>query len=174
MSKKPSVENKNPPGSLDFIENSLNENSKDLKGLQNVVEDLGQQIRSIQNQIIGLNGLLDNDILQKQEKSTVEQKSSCAENIKLPIGTGSIQGNHLPNMLLKYVHWEDFEADALGAEVVVFSSLDAGNSFEVFNIKGNQIASFTGKMPETSELLKAWLSDKLGVPRIFEGIVKPR
>ena len=46
MSKRSIIENKNP-GSLDFIENSLNENSKDLRELNNEIREVSQQLKDI-------------------------------------------------------------------------------------------------------------------------------
>ena len=46
MSKRSFIENKNP-GSLDFIENSLNEHSKDLKELTDEIREVSQHLKEV-------------------------------------------------------------------------------------------------------------------------------
>src|SRR5512137_221917 len=80
MSKRSVIENKNP-GSLDFIENSLNENSKDLRELNNEIREINQQLKDVNElkaSISRLSDLLSQSISQKAGETELQKNSDMS------------------------------------------------------------------------------------------------
>lgn len=171
MSKRSSIENKNP-GSLDFIENSLNENSKDLRELISEIREIGQHLEDVDELRIAisrLSDLLNQSLSQKggvtelEKNSTISDRNTSSTNVELPpIST---------NFVVKSENWADFEVYAKGAKQIVFAIRESDRMFEADAVKGNQMIAYIGKVPELNELLKVWLSYKLGSECIFEGTI---
>ena len=75
------------------------------------------------------------------------------------------------NFVVKCASWTDFEGYAKGAQQVVFAIRESDKVFEADAIKGNQIIAYIGKIPDVNELLKVWLSNKLGSAYTYEGTI---
>jgi hypothetical protein len=171
MSKRSTIENRNP-GSLDFIENSLNENSKDLRELNNEMREINQNLKDVKElkgAVSRLSDLLSQSMLQRGGETGLEKNSATSDckmsssNLEVPaIGE---------YFVVKCANWEDFEGYAKGVQQVVFAIREADRVFEADAVKGNQIIAYIGKVPEVSELLKVWLSNKLGSASVFEGAI---
>ena len=169
MSKRSFIENKNP-GSLDFIENSLNENSKDLRDLNNEIRELSKQLKDVielKTVISRLSDLLSQSISQRGGETELE-KNSTAVDYRVPNMEGAPISEYF---VVKCANWADFEAHAKGVQQVVFAIRESDKVFEADAVKGNQIIAYIGKVPEVSELLKVWLSSKLGSASAFEGSI---
>jgi hypothetical protein len=168
MSKRATIENKNP-GSLDFIENSLNENSKDLRELNNEIRQHLKDITELKAVILRLSDLLSQSMSQRGVETELEKKSAISDR---KISSTNIEVTPTSEYLVvKCANWADFEAYAKGVQQVVFTIRESDKVFEADAVKGNQIIAYIGKIPEVSELLKVWLSTKLGSASAFEGTI---
>ena len=171
MSKRSIIENKNP-GSLDFIENSLNENSKDLRGLSNEIRAISQQLKDVNElkaDILRLSDLLSQSISQRGGETELEKNSAMSD--RKMSSTKIEEAPTSEYLVVKCANWADFETYAKGVQQVVFAIRQSDGMFEADAVKGNQIIAYIGKVPEVSELLKVWLSTKLGSASAFEGTI---
>jgi hypothetical protein len=168
MSKRSIIENKNP-GSLDFIENSLNENSKDLRELNNEIRQHLKDITELKAVILRLSDLLSQSMSQRGGETEPEKDSTMSDR---KISSTNIEITPTSEYLVvKCANWADFEAHAKGVQQVVFTIRESDRVFEADAVKGNQIIAYIGKIPEVNELLKVWLSNKLGSASAFEGTI---
>jgi len=168
MSKRSIIENKNP-GSLDFIENSLNENSKDLRELNNEIRQHLKDITELKAVILRLSDLLSQSMSQRGSEAEPEKDSAMSDG---KISSTNIEKTPTSEYLVvKCANWADFEAHAKGVQQVVFTIRESDRLFEADAVKGNQIIAYIGKIPEVNELLKVWLSNKLGSASAFEGTI---
>jgi phage-related tail protein len=165
MSKRSFIENKNP-GSLDFIENSLSENSKDLKELTDEMREITQHLKDITELKTAVNRLTDS------LNQSMPQKGA-APDMAAPKMSPNAQeiAPMKANYVVKCANWAEFETYAKGAPQVVFTIRESDRVFEADAVKGNQIIAYIGKIPEFSELLKIWLTTKLGSASTFEGTI---
>ena len=168
MSKRSIIENKNP-GSLDFIENSLNENSKDLRELNNEIRQHLKDITELKAVILRLSDLL-SQLMSQSGGETEPEKDSAMSDRKISSTNIEITPTS-EYLVVKCANWADFEAHAKGVQQVVFTIRESDRVFEADAVKGNQIIAYIGKIPEVSELLKVWLSTKLGSVSAFEGAI---
>jgi len=171
MSKRSIIENKNP-GSLDFIENSLNENSKDLREINSEMRELNQHLKEISELKAGisqLSDLISQSMSQRGGETDLEKNSAASDRkISSPMLEVPPIGDYF---VVKCANWADFEAYAKGVQQVVFAVRESDSMFEADAVKGNQIIAYIGKIPAVSELLKVWLSTKLGSDSAFEGAI---
>ena len=168
MSKRSIIENKNP-GSLDFIENSLNENSKDLRELNNEIRQHLKDITELKAVILRLSDLLSQSMSQRGGENELEKDSAMSDR---KISSTNIEVAPTSEYLVvKCANWADFETYAKGVQQVVFAIRESDGMFEADAVKGNQIIAYIGKVPEVSELLKVWLGTKLGSASAFEGTI---
>ena len=171
MSKRSTIENKNP-GSLDFIENSLNENSRDLRELNNEIREISQNLKDLNElkpAISRLSDLLSQSLTQRGGETELEKTPVLSDTKKT---STNIEATPISEYLVvKCANWEDFETCAKGAQQVVFTIRESDKVFEADALKGNQIIAYIGKIPEQSALLKMWLTNKLGTASAFEGII---
>jgi hypothetical protein len=171
MSKRSIIENKNP-GSLDFIENSLNENSKDLRELKNEIHEICQSLKDfneLKAVILRLSNLL-SQLMSQRGGETEPEKNSAVSDHKI-LSTNMEVAPISDYFVVKCANWADFETYAKGVQQVVFAIRESDRVFEADAVKGNQIIAYIGKVPEVSELLKVWLSTKLGSASAFEGAI---
>jgi hypothetical protein len=84
------------------------------------------------------------------------------------------EGSDRSVMIMRCQDWEQFESFAVGAKFTGFSYLVSDNIFEADAVKGNQIIAYTGPIPSIEDLLKAWLSNRLAVPKgtVFAGTIE--
>ena len=153
------------PGSLDFIENNLNENSKDLKKIL-------EELRNLSNQIKNMIGLLREEV--ENIKSLIIQKQFTTKNTdSKPISYNypqTIQTYKAP-IVIRCQTWGDFQTHSSGAERVAVTFRQSENIFEADALVGNQIVAYIGNFPEIQQLLKAWVAHNLDASDsiVFEG-----
>lgn len=178
MSKKPQARDE-ALEALDFIVNVLKEHENDLDRLigelGTVTEQIGEtgeltckvenveeKISRLQNEISGLVNYL----------SKESKKPSLTENKEIIEVTPSkiTQG---PPVILRCKKWTDFQILACNAQTVSFMFKEAEKTFQVDALKGNQIITYNGPIPNFDSLLKMWLSKQLEIPekQILEGVL---
>jgi hypothetical protein len=178
MSKKPQSKD-DALEALDFIVNVLKEHEKDLDRLINelgtVTEALGEtgelnskvekveeRISGLQNEITSLVNYLsasprETPVLTPQQQAEVAQPSVM----------------HGPPVILRCKQWDDFQTLAFQAQTVSFMYKEAEKTFQADALKGNQIITYSGELPQLTALLKLWLAKQLEIPekKILEGVL---
>ena len=178
MSKKPQSKD-DALEALDFIVNVLKEHEKDLDRLINelgtVTEALGEtgelnskvekveeRISGLQNEITSLVNYLsasprETPVLTPQQQAEVAQPSVM----------------HGPPVILRCKQWDDFQTLAFQAQTVSFMYKEAEKTFQADALKGNQIITYSGELPQLTALLKMWLAKQLEIPekKILEGVL---
>jgi hypothetical protein len=171
---------------LDFIVNVLKEHEKELDKLINElatvteqfggpgklngkVEKIEEKIENLQKEVTKLINLISNLSGSPPNQTppiSVEEhvgKATCAASAM------AIQGG--PSMILQCKQWEDFLTLAFQSQTLSFNYKEDEKGFQANALKGNQIITFNGILPNFSSILKTWLSEQLKVPEknIFEG-----
>ncbi len=183
MSKKPKS-NDEALEALDFIVNVLKEHEKDLDKLINElgsvtdalgetgeltckVEKVEERINGLQNEITGLVKYLSTN----PRQAPTAPVSAPVVEAKVEVAPERVV--HGPPVILRCKQWEDFQTLASQAQTVSFMYKDADKTFQADALKGNQIVTYTGELPEPALLLKVWLSKQLGIPeqKILEGVL---
>ncbi len=178
MSKKPHARDE-ALEALDFIVNVLKEHENDLDRLigelGTVTEQLGEtgeltckvenveeKISGLQTEISGLVGYLS----QPKTQPPVEAKKVAVEDVQPKM----LQG---PPVILRCKQWLDFQTLATNAQTLSFMYKEAEKTFQADALKGNQIITYNGPLPDFDSLLKMWLSKQLEISeeRILEGIL---
>lgn len=178
MSKKPQARDE-ALEALDFIVNVLKEHENDLDRLigelGTVTEQIGEtgeltckvenveeKISVLQNEI---NGLV-NYLSKEPTKPSLTEKKEIVETPSLKISQG-------PPVILRCKQWSDFQTLANNAQTVSFMFKEAEKTFQVDALKGNQIITYNGPIPNFDSLLKMWLSKQLEIPekQILEGVL---
>jgi hypothetical protein len=178
MSKKPQSKD-DALEALDFIVNVLKEHEKDLDRLINelgtVTEALGEtgelnskvekveeRISGLQNEITSLVNYLsasprETPVLTPQQQAEVVQPSVM----------------HGPPVILRCKQWDDFQTLAFQAQTLSFMYKEAEKTFQADALKGNQIITYSGELPQLTALLKLWLAKQLEIPekKILEGVL---
>ena len=166
---------------IDFIVNVLKEHEKDLDKLINelatVTEQLGEtgeltgkvekveeKINNLQNEVTNLISYLSSA---QKEPAPAAVKGHAAHGVS----AGMVQGG--PSVILRCKQWEDFQTLAFQAQTLSFTYKEDEKIFQADALKGNQIISYIGVIPNFSAVLKVWLSKELEVPEknILEGIL---
>jgi hypothetical protein len=166
---------------LDFIVNVLKEHEKDLDKLINELATVTEQI--------GDTGQLNGKVEKVEEKINVLQKevtnlitylsSSPKEALPATAKEPAVQAaiptlvKGGPTVIFRCKQWEDFQTLAFQAQTVSYSYKEEEKIFQADAIKGNQIVTFSGAIPNFSSVLKAWLSKKLDVSEksVLEGVL---
>ncbi len=163
---------------LDFIINVLKEHEKDLDRL---INDLGTITDKLGN-TGGLSGKIEKveerlETLQDEITNLIKYMSAPRE-ITVPSQEEierkvEVRGVHGPPVILRCKQWKDFQTLAREAQTLSFLFKEAEKTFQVDALKNNQVITYSGKPPEETSLLKAWLSRELGIPEenILEGIL---
>jgi hypothetical protein len=178
MSRKPKSKDE-ALEALDFIVNVLKEHEKDLDKLigelgtvtdrlgdtgelSGKVEKVEERISGLQNEITSLVSYL-SMAPQEAPVLTQEQKTEVVQ-------TGVMHG---PPVILRCKQWGDFQTLAFQAQTLSFMYKEAEKTFQADALKGNQIITYSGKLPEFTSLLKMWLSKQLEIPekKILEGVL---
>ena len=171
---------------LDFIVNVLKEHEKELDKLINElatvteqfggtgklngkVEKIEEKIENLQKEVTKLINLISNlsgNPLNETPPISVEEhvgKATCAASA-MAIQVG-------PSVILQCKQWEDFLTLAFQAQTLSFNYKEDEKGFQANALRGNQIITFNGMLPNFSSILKTWLSEQLKVPEknIFEG-----
>jgi hypothetical protein len=180
---------------LDFIVNVLKEHEKELDKLINelgtVTEQIGVQgdladkvekveekITSVQDDISNLVQTLTNQtptqaaatLAGKQPKTTQPTITAVTPQPQILPQTTITTG---PPVILRCKQWEDFQNLATGAHTTSFTVKEAEKTFQIDALKGNQIITYTGQLPNISVMIKAWLSKQLTVSeqKVLEGVL---
>jgi DNA repair ATPase RecN len=167
---------------LDFIVNVLKEHEKDLdrliNELGNVTERMGdigelsgkvekveERLTTLQNEITNLITYLSAS-QESQPGAPQVLEGTKSENAQVKETRG-------PQVILRCKLWEDFQTMATQAQTLSFMYRETEKTFQVDALKGNQIITYSGQLPNEAPLLKAWLSKQLDVPekKILEGIL---
>lgn len=167
---------------LDFIVNVLKEHERDLDKLigelATVTEQMGEpgelsekinkveeKINGIQKQVNELVGGI-SDYGGAAPMVTVDQPAAAASSMP-------VTALGAPTMVLQCKKWEDFQTLAVGAQTVSYSYKEEEKVFQAEALKGNQLISYNGSLPDFSVLLKSFLSKSLRVleQSIFEGVL---
>jgi hypothetical protein len=165
---------------LDFIVNVLKEHERDLdkliSELATVTEQMGdtselsgkvdkveEKISGLQKEVTTLIGSMSGN--QKAVPMVAAQQPMAPANVA-PIAT---QGT--PTVRLQCKKWDEFQTLALGAQTVSYNYREEEKLFQADALKGNQVISYSGPLPNFSALLKSFISKDLRVSEqsIFEG-----
>lgn len=167
---------------LDFIVNVLKEHEKDLDKLINELATVTEQMGDTGE----LNGKVEKveekiDTLQKEVRKLIGSLSSAPkESIQTvvseekPKEVVSVAADAVrigSSVILRCRRWEDFQNLATKAQTLSFSYKEEEKVFQADALKGNQIITYCGVLPNFSSILKMWLSKQLDVPErsILEG-----
>ncbi len=166
---------------LDFIVNVLKEHEKDLDKLINELATVTEQI--------GDTGELSGKVEKVEEKISVLQNevtklitclssspkealpAAVKEQVDQAVIPTLVKGG--PTVILRCKQWEDFQTLAFQAQTVSYSYKEEEKILQADAIKGNQIVTFSGAIPNFSAVLKSWLSKKLDVSEksVLEGVL---
>ena len=137
------------------------------------MEKVEEKINNLQKELKSIVGYLSNapkPALPSAEKAQLQQVQVVSA-----VSPTMVQGRH--SIVLRCKQWEEFQVLAIRAQTLVFSYNEDAKVFEVDALKGNQIITYRGTLPNFSLILKMWLSRKLEIAeqRILEGSLdKPK
>ncbi|HTY74584.1 MAG TPA: hypothetical protein VMD05_03360 [Candidatus Nanoarchaeia archaeon] len=175
MPKKLLSEN---PDTLDYVLNSLKENSEDLDTLIKEVSKIADRVSDI-CELSSFKRVEEKiNLLQSDLKTLVESSRLAALGNKIPpiaeapiaevsghksgISETSSKSNSM--VVVDCKNWSDFQEFASTAQTVYFSYQDSDKVFEIEALKDNKIAAFGGKVPMLELLLKLWFTGQLDSP----------
>ena len=167
---------------LDFIVNVLKEHEKDLDKLINELATVTEQMGDTGE----LNGKVEKveekiDTLQKEVRKLIGSLSGAPKEAiqtvvseEKPREVASVAADAVrigSSVILRCRRWEDFQNLAMKAQTLSFSYKEEEKVFQADALKGNQIITYSGILPNFSSILKMWLSKQLDVPErsILEG-----
>jgi DNA repair ATPase RecN len=168
---------------LDFIVNVLKEHERDLdkliSELATVTEQMGDtselsgKVDKVEEKISGL---------QKEVTTLISAMSGnqkavpmvVAEQAMAPANIAPIAIPGAPTVRLHCKKWDEFQTLALGAQTVSYNYKEEEKLFQADALKGNQVVSYSGPLPNFSTLLKSYIVKDLRVPEqsIFEGVLE--
>ncbi|MGA2682723.1 MAG: hypothetical protein ABSF44_13095 [Candidatus Bathyarchaeia archaeon] len=172
---------------LDFIINVLKEHEQSLDksidelatvteqirvttdGLNGKVEEIEEKTNNLQKEVTNLMGKVLNEPKKALPTATTEDVPQAQATPALsPAG---VPGG--PFVILRCKHWEDFQALAMHVPTLSFSYKEDGKILHADAIRGNQIITYIGAIPNFSKILKAWLSRELDITEhnILEGFL---
>jgi hypothetical protein len=193
MSRKPQSKDE-ALEALDFIVNVLKEHEKELDKLigelgtvteqVGVQGDLAGKVETVEEKVTSLQSEISNLITclststPAQAAAPAAKQPRTAEPVQpaqpqivpqTPV-TPVVQG---PPVILRCKQWEDFQNLAVQAQTTSFTVKEAERTFQVDALKGNQIVTYNGQLPNAPALLKVWLATQLGVSekKILEGVL---
>ena len=170
---------------LDFIVNVLKEHEKDLDKLINelatVTEQLGDtgelsgKVEKVEEKINSLQKEVTNLITYMSSSTPSTPKEALPAAVKEQTSQTApvlvLEGK--PSVILRCRQWEDFQTLAFHAQTLSFCYKEDEKVFQADALKGNQIITYNGALPEFSSILKASLSKQLDIPEtnILEGVL---
>ena len=178
MSKRPKSKDE-ALEALDFIVNVLKEHEKDLDRLINelgkVAEALGEtgelsgKVEKVEEKISGLQNEI-NSLVNYLSASPREVPVLTSEQKAEVVQAGVVRG---PPVILRCKQWDDFQTLAFQAQTLSFMYKEVDKTFQADALKGNQIITYSGELPQFTALLKMWLSKELEIPekKILEGVL---
>jgi len=163
MLKKPTKED--ALEALDFIINVLKEHEE---GLDGIVTELGKNTKRL-----GEAGELSGKIRKLEERFSLIQSEIL--NLLNQISTSQKQHgySHGPLVIIRCKRWEDFETLSINAETVSFLFKEKERAFQIDALREGKVLTYSGELPQDTELFKIWLSKKLKIPeeKILEGVL---
>ena len=173
---------------LDFIFNVLKDHEqvldKSIHDLAMVTEQIGDtdvlngKVAKVEEKV---------NTLQKQVTSLISYLSNAKEDPPAPIKGQdpptkvsppvSPYVNSGSTVVLQCKQWGDFQVLAMHAQTFSYNYKEGEKVFQAGAIKGNQIITYAGALPNFSIILKTWLSQQLQItePNILEGFLdKPK
>jgi hypothetical protein len=193
LNKKPS---KNDAlEALDFIISVLKEHEKDLDRLINElgvitqkigdkgesaekIERIEDRLSLIQTELTELTKFLSLPagkppaaLAQAQAKAQAQMQAQAEAEPEQTAPPTAFTGG--PPVIVRCKQWEDFKLQAFKADTISFLYKDAEKSFQADALKNGHVFTYSGTLPESPCLLKAWLARELGTSeiKIFEGIL---
>jgi len=166
---------------LDFIINVLKEHEesldKSIDALATITEQIGNldslnaKVEKIDKETDGLQKEVANLISKLSSAPEERQSAAVKEQATSSAQPESSMG---PSVILGCKQWEDFQTLALHAQTLSFSYKEDQKVFQVNALKGNQIITYSGGLPNLSIILREWLSAALGVceQNIMEGFLE--
>jgi small-conductance mechanosensitive channel len=192
MSRKPQSKDE-ALEALDFIVNVLKEHEKELDKLigelGTVTEQIGVQgdlaakVETVEEKVTGLQSEISNLISCLSKPPQAQMATPATTEAKQPAiaepqpmkhqvlpQTQFVQG---PPVILRCKQWEDFRNLAAQAQTTSFTVKEAERTFQVDALKGNQIVTYNGQLPNAPAMLKVWLATQLDVSEknILEGVL---
>jgi uncharacterized coiled-coil protein SlyX len=176
MSETPSSRDKYLEA-LDFITNVLKEHEqildKSIHELALVTEKIGNtdqlngKVEKVDEKISLLQKKLTNltDYLLNSPKEALPSETKKLEpsvQMSPAVYQGEVQGG--VSVALHCKQWTDFQALAMNAQTLTFSFKEAEKLFQADALKGNQLITYIGSLPDLSTLLRTWLSVQLDRP----------
>jgi small-conductance mechanosensitive channel len=181
---------------LDFIVNVLKEHEKELDKLigelGTVTEQIGVQgdlaekvekvekkITNVQDDIANLVSCLSTQTPAQAAATLAGRQPRAAEPSGVMVTPPQPQVlpqatvTTGPPVILRCKQWEDFQNLAVQAQTTSFTIKEAERTFQIDALKGNQIVTYVGQLPNVSMMIKSWLSKQLGVSeqKILEGVL---
>jgi hypothetical protein len=168
---------------LDFIINVLKEHEesldKSIDALATITEQMGDpsslngkvekieaEINSLQKEVANLIKHLPTTQKETQPVLPKEQIYSLVQP----------ESSMVPSLFLGCKQWEDFQILASHAQTLSFDYNEAEKVFHANALKGSQIITYKGSLPNFSIILKVWLSAQLAVTNqnILEGFLEKK
>jgi hypothetical protein len=74
-------------------------------------------------------------------------------------------------IILRCVQWKDFQTLAFQAQVLSFIYKEESETLQAWAIKDSQVIEYSGVIPKSSSILKAWLVKQISISEksVFEG-----
>jgi len=185
MSRKPQSKDE-ALEALDFIVNVLKEHEKDLDkligelatvteqigvsgNLSGKVEKVEEKVNGLQSEIVNLINCLSTSP-RELPAAAKEIKPSEQVPVPQPVQAAVLQG---PPVILRCKQWDDFQTLSFQAQTLSFMYKEAEKTFQADALKGNQIITYSGELPNLTALLKVWLSKQLEISeqKILEGVL---
>ena len=171
---------------LDFIINVLKEHEKTLdksidelatvseqindtaNGLKGKVDKVEEKINNLQKEVTTLIGTLSN----APKALPIVMKEQELQAQKAPSGSTPIVEDG-PSVILRCKDWEDFKVLTRQAQTLFFSYKEGEKVLRADGLKGKQIITYSGALPNLSAILKTWLSRQLDITEqnILEGFL---
>jgi hypothetical protein len=175
---------------LDFILNVLKEHEQNLDksindlttitdqigdtdALTGKIEKVEEKINNLQKEVTNLIGYMSN--APKEALQAVPKKQEPQAQTTSVVSQAMVQGGS--SLILHCKQWGDFQVLAMHAQMLSFSIKEDEKVFRADALKGNQIISYAGALPNFSVILRAWLSRQLEITErsILEGFLdKPK
>jgi len=168
---------------LDFIINVLKEHEESLdnsidalatiteqmgdpSSLNGKIEKIEAEINSLQKEVANLVGHLSTTPKETQPVVPKDQMISLVPP----------ESSMVTSLILGCKQWEEFQILASHAQTLSFDYNDAEKVFQANALKGSQIITYKGSLPNFSIILKAWLSVQLAVTNqnILEGFLEKK
>ena len=162
---------------LDFIINVLKEHEKSLDQSINELITVTEQIANTATGLTAKAAETDEKINKLQAEianlasqfSNAPQKTSPATvimpetKVQPPNRVAFVIGQTGRPLFLNCKEWADFQVLATHAQALTFDYKENEKVFQADAVKGNQIITYSGELPNFSKILKMWLSTQLDI-----------